>query len=318
MEALVAERERNGPFTSLGDLVGRIDPRALNRRQVEALAGAGALDALEPDRARVFAAAEGLLAAASAAHEARAVGQGGLFGEAAGGAPEAFPLPAAESWGASGRLAAERAAFGFYFSGHPVDAHAGVLRAKKAISWADACAMPSPAGGGKRSVVMAGLIEATRWRTPNGAGPDRRYLLLDMTDSSGAWGASAFDAEAQEAVLAADGRPMLLQVELAWRPGEDTPRAAVRGAVPLETLARSTRVRLVVELRDPAAAARLAELLPRGGRSLVDVVVATAAGPATFRLGGDFAVDPAAVEAVERLPGVATASVEAAELRLAA
>jgi DNA polymerase-3 subunit alpha len=318
MQALVEERDANGPFRSLGDLVARVDPRMLNRRQVEALAGAGALDTLEPDRARVFAAAEGLLAAAAAAHDARTVGQGGLFGEATGGAPEHFPLPVAESWGASSRLAAERAAFGFYFSGHPVEAHAALLRSKKVITWNEACARPAPAGGGRVNVVMAGLIEATRWRTPNGAGADRRYLLLDMTDASGAWGASAFDAEAQEAVLEAGGRPMLLQVELNWRAGEDTPRATVRGAVPLESLTRQTRVRLIVEVRDPAALAALPALLPRGGRSLVDVVVATDAGDATWRLGGDFTVGPEAVEALQRVPGIAAARVEMPEIRLVA
>ena len=47
MEALVEERERGGPFLSLEDLAARIDPRLLNRRQLESLAGAGAGDPLK-------------------------------------------------------------------------------------------------------------------------------------------------------------------------------------------------------------------------------------------------------------------------------
>ncbi|MEO6256746.1 MAG: DNA polymerase III subunit alpha, partial [Sphingomicrobium sp.] len=70
MEALVAEREANGPFASLEDFAARIDPRLLNRRQIESLAAAGAFDTLAPDRAALFAAAETLLAhAVSAADE---------------------------------------------------------------------------------------------------------------------------------------------------------------------------------------------------------------------------------------------------------
>src|SRR5947199_7394856 len=58
MEALVEERERGGPFISIEDFAARIDPRLLNRRQLESLAGAGAFDDINPERAGVFAAAE--------------------------------------------------------------------------------------------------------------------------------------------------------------------------------------------------------------------------------------------------------------------
>ena len=71
MEALVEERERGGPFASLEDFAARIDPRLLNRRQLESLAGAGAFDAIKPDRAAVFAAAETILAHAASAHDQR-------------------------------------------------------------------------------------------------------------------------------------------------------------------------------------------------------------------------------------------------------
>ncbi|MDD3798999.1 MAG: DNA polymerase III subunit alpha, partial [Novosphingobium sp.] len=55
MDAIVAEREANGPFASLDDLFRRLPPGSMNRRQLEALAGAGAFDSLEPNRAQVFA-----------------------------------------------------------------------------------------------------------------------------------------------------------------------------------------------------------------------------------------------------------------------
>src|SRR6186997_763872 len=51
MEALVLERSGNGPFKSLDEFSERIDPKLLNRRQLESLAGAGGFDALNPDRA---------------------------------------------------------------------------------------------------------------------------------------------------------------------------------------------------------------------------------------------------------------------------
>ncbi len=82
MEALVAERVANGPFKSLDDFADRIDPRLLNRRQIESLAASGAFDSVAPDRAAVFASAETILAHAASAAEQRTSGQHGLFGGA--------------------------------------------------------------------------------------------------------------------------------------------------------------------------------------------------------------------------------------------
>src|SRR3546814_6333395 len=75
MGDLVAARERGGPFTSLDDFAGRIDPRQLNKRQLESLAGAGAFDCITPDRASVHASDETIMGHASAAAGQRESGQ---------------------------------------------------------------------------------------------------------------------------------------------------------------------------------------------------------------------------------------------------
>src|SRR5690606_25113736 len=66
MEQVAAEREAHGPFESLEDVFRRMPPGAMNRRQLESLAAAGAFDSLEPNRARVLANADILLAVADA------------------------------------------------------------------------------------------------------------------------------------------------------------------------------------------------------------------------------------------------------------
>ncbi|QMW23996.1 DNA polymerase III subunit alpha [Sandaracinobacteroides saxicola] len=308
MAALVAEREANGPFRDIADFVARIDARALNRRQLEALAGGGAFDALEPDRARVFAAAEAMLAAAARAADARASGQGGLFGGPS--EPEAFPLPGAAPWKASERLAQERAAFGFYFSGHPVEAHGAVLAARGAERWAEVSLRPPPVpderGQMRTGATMAGLIEAVRWRVPNGKGADKRYLVVDLTDAGGAWQASCFEAEVQPVLeaAAAAGTALLFSVELSWRPGEETPRVAIRGATPLDGLARTVRTRLIVSATAALAVADLAACLPRGGRGELMLRLPLPCGDAVVRLGRDFAFGEDIIVALGATPGV--------------
>ncbi len=314
MEDIVAERRRGGPFRSLDDFVNRIDPRALNRRQMEALAAAGAFDCFELARARVHAAAEHLMAAATRAANARSTGQGGLFG--GDSAVEAVPLPQVDPWPPGERLAREREAFGFWFSGHPVENHAAVLAAMQVITATDALARRAPAGT-RLNQRMAGLVEAVRWRTPQGKGPDRRYLMADLTDQSGKWGANVFNPEAQaevEAALAA-GEPLLFDVELQWREGDETPRLTIQSARPLQAMVKSARALLTIELApgaSPGLVPSLAAWLPRGGRCVVEAGVPLAGGGrAIVRLGQDFALPPGAETDIAELEGVAEVMVTA-------
>ena len=314
MDDIVKEREANGPFRSLDDFVNRIDPRALNRRQMEAMAAAGAFDCFGVDRARVHAAAELLMAAATRAAQARVTGQGGLFGGEA--AAESVPLPEALPWPLGERLGKEREAFGFWFSGHPVEAHLAVLKAMSVATATEVMAKRAPPGT-RTTARMAGLVEDFRWRVPQGKGPDRRYMLADLTDQSGKWGASAFNAEAQAQIEAsvAAGETLLMDVELQWREGDESPRLAIQSARPLQDLVRNARALLTVELEPGARSglvAHLAAWLPRGGKSIVEARVPLAGGgEAMVRLGRDFLLPAGAETDIAELEGVSIARISA-------
>ncbi len=312
MEDIVREREAHGPYRSLDDFVARIDPHALNRRQVEALAAAGAFDCFGLDRARVFAGAEQILAAAARIADARETGQGALFGGES--AVESLRLAEVDNWLLGERLGHETGAFGFWFSGHPVEAHQAVLATMGVETAADVQARRAPADT-RFEVRMAGLVESVRWRVPQGKSADRRYMLVDLTDQSGSWNASCFKPEAQTEleVASRSGEPLLMSVELQWREGDDTPRLAVQGAMALADLARSARALLTIELAADAPdtiAAQLAEILPRGGRSRVEVRLALAdGGTAIVSLGRDFLLGGDTTAEIEALAGVRAAAV---------
>ncbi len=62
----IVEARGDRPFRDISDFAARINPRNVNKRVLESLAAAGAFDKLEPNRARVFAAVEAMLSAATA------------------------------------------------------------------------------------------------------------------------------------------------------------------------------------------------------------------------------------------------------------
>ncbi len=126
VESILAARA-DRPFTSLYDLCERIDLRTCNKRVLEALIHAGALDGLGGHRAQFVAALDGAIQAASLAQAEIATGQGSLFGELGGdeatpaSAPLLPTLPNVAPLSESERLTQEKAILGFYISGHPLE-----------------------------------------------------------------------------------------------------------------------------------------------------------------------------------------------------
>jgi DNA polymerase-3 subunit alpha len=312
-ERMTAERAANGAFTSLDDFAARIDPKILNRRQLESLAAAGAFDELEPNRAAVHASAEIILAHAASAHDQRTSGQHGLFG-GGGGTSDIAPIRLARDahWSLAERMTAERDAFGFYFSAHPVDSQRHLLAAHKVKSFAELSAIRAPADGGRSQMMMAGMVESVRWRT---SAKGRRYMLATISDPSGQYEATAFDDEPSAALEAAAkaGGCGLMTVELDRRPGEDTPRVTIKRFQPLDGLARKTRLQLTLSIPDASLIPLVArELLP-GGTGTVHATLAIAGGEATLLLGRAFLLDADLAARLTRLLGEGAVELRAQE-----
>ena len=310
MQALV-EARGSEPFRTLSDFAGRVDPKLLNKRQLESLIAAGGFDAIDVNRAGVHQLAAALLGTAQAAAAARDSAQAALFGEAH--EPAMGMIVPQVSWSLAETMAQEKEAFGFYFSGHPVDAWRAVADAQGALTFAECAAMPAPVGGGRLAVTLAGLIEEVQWRASQNSGPrrggrsggDDRYMQVSLSDRTGQYRAtcSSPDTQARLERLAQDNPAVVLQVELAWKEGEDVVRVRIHGVTALAELARRTPGRLVVPLAEVADVDRLSQLLaPRRGQGRGEVMVEarTHAGTATLRLGGDFLIDHELQAAITR------------------
>ena len=315
MEALVAERTANGPFASLEDFAARIDPRLLNRRQLESLAGAGAFDSIAPDRAALFASAETILAHAVSAADERSSGQAALFGGEANAGVAPIRLPRDAAWTLAQRMAAEHGSFGFYFSAHPVDSQRHLLAAHKVRTFAELAALPAPADGGRSGAMIAGLVEEARWRT---SARGRRYLMATLSDSSGQYVATAFDDEPCAALEAAvkSGGCGLMTVELDRRPGDEVPRVTVKRFQPLDALAKRTRLLMNVRLASSDMIAQLARELTgaHGGTGTIRLIVPLAVGgEAVVLLGRDYLLDAELAARLERITGEGTVGLSVQE-----
>jgi DNA polymerase-3 subunit alpha len=124
IDSIISARTKDGPFRSLFDLCERIDLRVCNKRVLEALVHAGAMDSLGGHRAQLAAALDLAIREASLKQEDLVTGQASLFGVPAGDTNRVETnnvLPNVQPWTESERLAKEKEILGFYISGHPLE-----------------------------------------------------------------------------------------------------------------------------------------------------------------------------------------------------
>ncbi len=122
---ILKARQESGPFTDLFDFCSRVDRRVVNRRTIEALIRSGAFDTLKEDRAVLLASLTRALAGAE--QIAASSDQVSLFGgdEDASAVPEWVTVPA---WSPRQQLQEEKAALGFFLSGHLFESYATEVR----------------------------------------------------------------------------------------------------------------------------------------------------------------------------------------------
>ena len=305
VEAVVEARGER-PFSDLSDFAARVNPHAVNKRVLESLAAAGAFDALEPNRARVFAAVDAMLAAAQRTHDDLSVGQSELFG--AGAARTPLALGHVEPWLPAERLQKEFAAIGFFLSGHPLDDYAATLKRMRVQSWAEfARAVRAGASAGR---VAGTVVARTERRTRTGS----KMGIIEFSDPTGHYEAVVFsEGLAQFRDLLEPGAAVLLMLTAELQ-GDDV-RARIQMAEPLDQAAAKLAKGLRVFLRDEAPIESVAKRLEGPGRATTDngeVALVLMLGEGTeveVKLPGRFKVSPQIAGAIKAVPGVV--SVEA-------
>lgn len=120
--AIVDERTANGVYTSIMDMVTRIDLKNCNKKTIESLIQAGAFDSLHPNRNQLMVSLDDIMQYGQRKQQEDAQNQISLFAESSGGSDLVEPrLREAPMWTSMERLKLEREFIGFYLSGHPLD-----------------------------------------------------------------------------------------------------------------------------------------------------------------------------------------------------
>ncbi len=181
MAIAIEEREKNGPYLSIEDFANRHDSKVINKRILENLVKAGALDWTGENRATMFCRLESVVAASSSLQKDRASGQVSLF-DSLDFAPPAAPsgrMEVLDEWPKDERLLHEKELLGFYVTGHPLDKFRGLIDSDKFCRIALIDELDTT--NAKARFPFAGMIRSVEAKTTKTGKPFGIMILEDFT-----------------------------------------------------------------------------------------------------------------------------------------
>lgn len=301
MEAIVREREENGPYADIFDFADRLDPRAVNKKALENLSKAGAFDSLNPNRRQILESLDVLVAHASAIIADKESNQVSLFGDtlAEASRPKLRDVP---DWPQQVRLNQEFDAVGFYLSAHPLEAYAKTCRKLGVVDWRDV-------GSGRirgSTAYLAGIVGARRITTTSRGS---KMAFVQMSDATGSYEVTMFQEVLNSALELLDaGEPLMLSVEVQNRGDGEEPRLTALSVRSLEEQAANAADGMEVYLSTQDSVSHLSNLLHehgKRGRGLVKIQLKDRPeGDVEIELSETFKIDAPLRQAVKSIPGI--------------
>ncbi|WP_132253606.1 DNA polymerase III subunit alpha [Methylobacterium segetis] len=298
VEAIV-EARGDRPFRDLACLARRLNPRHINKRTLENLIAAGALDGIEPDRARAFAAVEPMMKLAQGAAEAETTGIADMFGGVAS-ADVSLRIPAYDPWPMAEKLKKEYDAIGFFLSGHPLDEYGHLLEKLRVQTWAEFCRAVR-AGTTSVGRVAASVLDRAERRTKTG----NKLGIVTLSDQTGHFEAIIFsEGLGHYRDILEPGRPLVLQLQ-ANLEGEDV-RARIQTAEPLDQAVARYQKGMRIYLRDERPLGSVQQRLSLRGEGEVSLILILDGGEreVEVKLSGKYQASPQVAGALRAVPGV--------------
>ncbi len=301
MGILEQEQKSGGIFSNLQEFVSRLDGRVLNKRSLENLIKAGALDKINSDRAKLFGGVDIIVRHSNLNSDERNSDQESLFDnskEFVAGVPE---LPASIEWDSLDRLNYEFEAMGFYLSAHPLDTYGETL---KRLDVVDSLSIVSniQSKGGAGRVNLAGVVSSSKVRT-NQKG--NKYAFIQLSDQKGVFEITAFSevlSVSQDLLKA--GTAVLIRCDA--RLEEGGARLLANRIQSLDTAVEKEAKGISIYLNNMEIIAPLAKILSENGAGggKVKIIAQTKNHEIDVVLPDSYLINAKVRSAVRSLPGI--------------
>ena len=260
---LVKEREKNGKFKSLMDFVKRVNPKDINKLQLEGLVKSGAFDKIEKNRKGIFDTIPKIIQLNKIFHEEKISKQSNLFDNSETSKTETLKLNTKDQWDTKEFLSEEFKSLGFYISDHPLNDYKNIFNQLDIKPYKDFLA------GKKNDSLIAGTLMSIQEKKSSKGTP---FAIAKFSDNYGDYELFIFSEiliKNRDILKEGESFVITLFKDLSG----DQKRINVKKIVSLDSLINSSYKKVFIEIDDKLDFQELKQLLEKKGQTEVQLII---------------------------------------------
>ena len=263
---IVTEREKNGKFNTFTDFINRVDPKDINKLQLEGLVKAGAFDEIDLNRKKLYDDIPKIIQTIKSKYDEKVSNQTNLFDEINNKDNETFKFSSTKSWTKKELLAEEFASLGFYISDHPLNEYKEFFTQLEINSYKDFINSNKP-----ESLVAGTIMSVQEKKSAKG----NSYAIIKFSDNKSEFEIFLFaDLFASNRDKLIESNSFILTLHKDRNVGENNlTRVNIRKIVDLSDLVNKTYQSVSIELNNREKLKELNELLKNNGDTTINVIL---------------------------------------------
>ena len=263
---IIRERETNGFYKSLSDFIYRVDPKNVNKLQLEGLVKAGAFDNIEPNRKKIFNSIPKIIQTIKNNYEEKISKQSNLFSQEGNISEIEFEYNTHDAWNKKELLAEEFSSLGFYISDHPLNEYKQLFSQLNIKSYKNFILDNSNDG------LVAGTIMSIQEKKSSKGTP---FAIIKLSDNSSEYELFLFSellTANREHLKEANSFVLTLQKD---KPSIETSqrRVNIRKILNLNEIVNKTHEKVCIELNSNYNLEELKNVLKEEGKTQIKLLV---------------------------------------------
>jgi len=263
---IVKERVKNGKFKTFTDFINRVDPKDVNKLQLEGLVKAGAFDEIDLNRKKLSDAIPKIIQTIKSKYDEKVSNQKNLFDAINNEDNEKFEFESTKPWTKKELLSEEFISLGFYMSDHPLNEYKEFFTQLEIESYKDFL------NGNKSECLVAGTIMSIQEKK---SAKGNSYAIIKFSDNKSEFEIFLFsDLFSSNRDKLKESSSFILTLHKEKNTDENSlMRVNIRKIVDLSDLVNKTYENVSIELNNREKLKELNELLKNNGETKINVIL---------------------------------------------
>ena len=263
---IVNEREKNGKFNSFTDFINRVDPKDVNKLQLEGLVKAGAFDEIDINRKKLFEAIPKIIQTIKSKHDEKTSNQTNLFDDISDEDNKVFNFDETKPWSKKELLSEEFISLGFYISDHPLNEYKEFFSQLEINSYKDFV------DNDKSEALVAGTIMSIQEKK---SAKGNSYAIIKFSDNKSEFEIFLFaDLFSLNRDKLKESNSFILTLHKDKNTSENNlTRINIRKIVDLTDLVNKTYETVSIEIKNRENLQELNNILKNNGKTKINVIL---------------------------------------------